>query len=85
MPCLKQLFYSNNRNRFHWVVLDLSQDDFDKTLGEYSLKRDLLINTNFNPPLFSLANNFNNFRATYSEKSWLTGLFLLLLYLSRIL
>jgi hypothetical protein len=58
----EQLLLSNDRNRFRWVVLGLSQDGAGTNLfenfRENSLKRGLSNDTTVNPPRFSLVNTF---------------------------
>jgi hypothetical protein len=58
----KQLLIANEKNRFRWVVLCISQDgaciDLLENHSENSLKEDLSNITTFNPPLFSLVNTF---------------------------
>jgi hypothetical protein len=58
-----QLLFANNRNRFRWVVLCLSQDgactDFFENFRENSLKGYLSNDITVDPPLFSLFNTFN--------------------------
>ncbi len=58
-----QVLFANNRNRFRWVVLCLSQDgactDSFENIRENSLKGDLSNDITLNPPLFSLVNTFN--------------------------
>ncbi len=57
-----QSLFANNRNRFCWVVLCLSQDgactEFFENFRENSLKGYLSNDITLNPPLFSLFNTF---------------------------
>ncbi len=67
-----QLLFANNRNRFRWVVLCLSQDgactDSFENFHENSLKGDLSNDITLNPPLFSLVNTFKKKVSQISEK-----------------
>ncbi len=64
-----QLLFANNRNRFRWVVLCLSQDgactDSFENFRENSLKGDLSNDITVNPPLFSLVNTFKHILMKY--------------------
>ncbi len=69
-----QLLFANNRNRFRWVVLCLSQDgactNSFENIRENSLKGDLSHDIILNRPLFSLVNTFKKGKLSTDSVWW---------------